>query len=178
LVDLNDRTKQPDRMRTRRASDVNSKVDKRRFELVELPCVRREWQTRRAIRALVVDGDSEAMDALGEWEGGSQPEFKHVRSTMKILGEGQWNPNRTSSSSYLGLFEIRRGHGGNARLFFFTVRSVLDRTHATIVLCGSYWKTSSSHDQEDKAMRKAFDRMNEFLEAHPEWELVTDARKT
>lgn len=147
-----------------------------RLELVELPWVKPEWQLRRGIRALAVDGESEALETLEEWLRSSSTEFKHVLSTLRVLGEGSWNPNRTRPCSYDGLFEIRRGHGGNARLFFFTVKSVLERTHATIVLSGSYWKTSSSHDLENEAMRKAFDRMNGFLEVNPEWELVADAR--
>ena len=126
------------------------------YDLLDIPCVEREWQIFYTIKALSVNGRCDVIEKLEDWKKSSQQEHKTIMSGIKLVaGRKKYiHPKRTGScKGYSPLFEIKNPGGGKARLFCFLHKNKV------IVVCGTHWKDPKRQDAD---MEKAYDLMIEF----------------
>jgi len=139
-----------------------------RYKLVDIPWVEKEWQTAHRIKALSIDGRCEVLDFLSSWETDSYKHFKKIMLSARMISGNHRikNKNRVKDCvNHKGLLELKAPNC-KARLFFFyrTIGSIEE----LVVCTGGYWKsrgdTNRTKKKQDKAMRRAKERMLAFLE--------------
>ena len=126
------------------------------YDLLDIPCVEREWQTFYKIKALSVNGRCDVIEKLEDWKLSSQQEHKTIVSGIRlVVGRKNRHPKRTGSCrGYSPLFEIKNPGGGKARLFCFLHKNKV------IVVCGTHWKDPKRQDTD---METAYNLMIGFI---------------
>lgn len=117
------------------------------IELIEIPGLRAEEQTRWQVRALAFDGKSPALVALHQWKQTEFADFKKIMKVMRIVGGMPRVPDenkvkRSENPAHGEVYEMR-ANKGHARLMFF----YSERDDAAVVVCtNEYWKGKGSQD--------------------------------
>jgi hypothetical protein len=136
-----------------------------KIELVEIPSVRPEEQSRWKVRALSLDGHSPALVALHEWQKKEFADFKKIMKVMRMVGGMHRVPDqnkvkRCENPAYGEIYEMR-AHKGHARLMFF----YSEREDAAVVVCtNDYWKEKGSQDAAFARCAK----LKQIYESHDE----------
>jgi hypothetical protein len=116
-----------------------------KLELVQIPGLRAEEQTRWQVRALAFDGQSPALAALRQWQQTGIADFKKIMKVMRIVGGMHRVPDenkvkRSENPAHGDVYEMR-AHKGHARMMFF----YSERDDAAVVVCtNDYWKGKGS----------------------------------
>ena len=117
------------------------------IELLDIPGLRAEEQTRWQVRALAFDGQSPALVTLRQWQQTEFTDFKKIMKVMRIVGGMHRVPDenkvkRGENPAHGEVYEMR-AHKGHARLMFF----YSERDDAAVVVCtNDYWKGKGSQD--------------------------------
>ena len=139
------------------------------YKLVDIPWVKKEWQTAHRIKALSIDRRCEVLDFLSSWEADSYKHFKKIMASARMICENHRIKNKNRVKDCVGhknLLELKSPKC-KARLFFF-YRSI-GSAEVLIVCTGGYWKsrgdTNKTKKKQDEAMGRAEEKMLAFLEA-------------
>ena len=121
--------------------------------LVDIACIKSEWQTVHRIKALEIEGKSPALDALAYWIRNNQRDFKRLMRSIKLVCQSKrvLNPKyikKSDNPKYGNVYEIRADKG-LPRLFSF-----YSQVSDEIVICTHGWNKKSSHAQQDAEFAK------------------------
>lgn len=116
-------------------------------ELLEIPGLRAEEQTRWQVRALAFDGKSAALVALSQWQKNELSDYKKIMKVMRYVGgmhrvPDQKKVKRSENPDHGEVYEMRADKG-HARLMFF----YSERDDTAVAVCtNDYWKGKGSQD--------------------------------
>lgn len=135
-----------------------------KIALVDITCVKREWQTEHRIKALSIDERSPALDALAEWSRDNQRDFKRLMRSIKLVCENKRvrNPKyikKSDNAAHGDVYEIRADKG-MPRLFCFYSGGTSE-----IVICTHGWGKKASRAQQDGEFTKCA-RLKAIYEAN------------
>ena len=117
------------------------------IELLEIPGLRADEQTRWQVRALAIDGQSPALAALGQWQKNANADYKKIMKVLRIVGGMHRVPDqnkvkRSENPAHGDVYEMR-AHKGHARMMFF----YSERDDAVVAVCtNDFWKGKGSQD--------------------------------
>jgi len=121
------------------------------LQLIDIPGLEPEYQTRWRVRILTIDGKSLVLPDLLEWRKNSSADFKKIMKVMRFVGQqdkvrDEKHVKKSDNPKHGDVYEMR-AHKGSARLMYFY--SKRDRT---VVICtNTYWKAKDSKREQDQA---------------------------
>jgi len=121
------------------------------IELIQIPGVTNQQQTRWLVRILQINGSDLVRGSLAKWERESPGDYKKIMKVLSILGQvdrirDEKHVKKSDNPKHDKVYEIR-AHRGSARLMFF----YSEKTQSAVICTNSYWKAKDSKKEQDQA---------------------------
>lgn len=124
------------------------------MSLVDIPCIKKEWQIAHRMMALDINGRSAALGALTGWQRDNQRDFKRLMRSIKLVCQNGrvWNEKYIKKSKSLAHGDVceMRADKGLHRLFCFYTREGADE----LVVCTHGWDKKGSRREQDAEFAK------------------------
>jgi len=120
-------------------------------ELVQIPGVTNQQQTRWLIRVLQINGNDLVLGSLAHWERNSPGDFKKIMKVLQMIGQvdrirDEKKVKKSNNPKHNGVYEIRADKG-SARLMFF----YCEKSQSAVICTNTYWKAKDSKKEQDQA---------------------------
>jgi mRNA-degrading endonuclease RelE of RelBE toxin-antitoxin system len=118
--------------------------------LVDIIGVKRDWETHHRVRALAIDGGSDAIKGMRDLQKRHKDDCGKLLRVLRAVASNDrvLNPHHVKQGkTYKDVYEIRAGH---ARLFFFYTPDAKE----VVVCTNHYWKAKDSEQEQDAQFRR------------------------
>jgi hypothetical protein len=121
------------------------------IELIQLPGVTNQQQTRWLVRVLQINGRDLVLGSLADWQRKSPGDHKKIMKVLSMIGQvdrirDEKKVKKSANPKHDGVYEIRADKG-SARLMFF----YCEKSQSAVICTNAYWKAKSSRQEQDQA---------------------------